>query len=177
MYECKRLLVAAAFALLAAGGARPAHAEDLRVGRTVKVFTGPEGEEIAVVPVEGGARALIRFKGVDGEFEGKVYLHDVHDLGERGMEYALRYQGRDYTSVLVHSGWGGERSWEIAPPPPAGQRGRDGIRVHYSETRSQATRPEQLLAEYQQQQRALPAAQSPSLLKKPVFAPPPPVKY
>lgn len=151
MLKTTRLLVATVFSLLVAG---PAHAEDLKVGKVSKVFTGSEGEELAVVPLEGGTRALLRFRAVDGEFEGKVYLHDLHDLGDRGLEYQMHYQGKDYVSVLVRSGWGGERTWEMYP---AGVKGRESIHVRYSETRSQALKPEQLLAEYQQQQRMQPA--------------------
>jgi hypothetical protein len=87
--------VFAALPLLAAAGG-----PDLKLGKA-KVFVGTEGEEVAIVAIEkdGAAQALVRFRGVEGEFEGMARVHEVRDLGPRGTDWAFAKDGKDYVSA------------------------------------------------------------------------------
>lgn len=139
-------------ALVALVAVLPTHAAaggpELKLGKA-KVFVGPEGEEVAIVSVEkdGAALALVRFRGVEGEFEGMARVHEARDLGPRGTDWAFSRDGKDYVSITARAGYGGAKSYEIYPPGK-----RDGVKVKYDEKKSNDLSVPEVLAAYRKQQ-------------------------
>ena len=67
-----------AYVLAAALCVSTAALADPKPGKPVKSYASAEGERVDVVPIEGDPRqALVRFSGVGGSFEGKVFLVEV----------------------------------------------------------------------------------------------------
>ncbi len=132
---------------LGGSGIAVAGQPELKMSKIIKVFSGPEGEEVAIANVEGGKQALIRYTGVEGEFEGKVFLHEVVDLGDRGSDYKMKYKGKDYVSITGRSS-GGSRSYEVYLPER-----HDAFRIRYDDKKSKEAKADDLLSEYKKQNR------------------------
>lgn len=110
-----------------------------------KVFTGPEGEEVALVPLtpRSAGKFLVRVQGTGTEFDGMVLPHDSHDSGRAQVNYSTQRQGRGYATLLMRNS-----RYELYVPGR-----RDGIPVKYDEARSQKLKAEDVYAQYQKQQK------------------------
>lgn len=107
-----------------------------------KVFTGPEGEEVALVPLtpRESNKFLVRIQGTGTEFDGLVLPHESTDSGK---SYSTERHGRGYTTLLMR----GQRNELYV----TGRR--DGTPIKYDEARSQKLKAEDLYAQYQKQEK------------------------
>jgi hypothetical protein len=112
-----------------------------------KVFTGPEGEEVALVPLtpREDKKFLVRVQGTGTEFDGMVLPHESHEGGSatRQVNYYTQRGGRDFTTLLMHGS-----SYKLYVPGK-----RDGIPVKYDEARSQKLKAEDVWAQHQKQEK------------------------
>jgi hypothetical protein len=112
-----------------------------------KVFIGPEGEEVALVPLtpRESNKFLVRVQGTGTELDGMVLPHDSHESGSatRQVNYYTQRHGRDFATLLMR----GSR-YELYAPGK-----RDGIPVKYDEARTQKLKAEDVYAQHQKQQK------------------------
>jgi len=118
---------------------------------TGKVYTGSEGESVAVIPLttkgpKGEKQVLLYIQGTDTEFDGKPLLHTVSEQS-RGADYVTPYKGNDYYTLVVREAYGSKK-YELYVPGH-----RDGITVSYDEKRSQGLKAEDVYAQYQKLQK------------------------
>ncbi|MFP2925338.1 hypothetical protein ACLESO_08990 [Pyxidicoccus sp. 3LG] len=112
-----------------------------------KVYSGSEGEEVAVVPLSprSDKKYLLRVKGTGSEFDGKVFPYELNDWSTHSstqLNYTTQWHGRGYTALHVR-----DSRYELYVP------GRQqAIRVSYDEKRTAALKPEEVYAQYQKLQ-------------------------
>jgi hypothetical protein len=140
-----RVILAMVVALAALGTSPAWAAAPVEAG---KVFSGPEGEEVALVPLtpREDKKFLLRVQGTGSEFDGKVLPHEAYDLSSGGtvrMNYTTERQGRSYATLVVRGS-----SHELFVPGRGG-----GIPVKYDEARTQKLKAEDLYAQHQKQQK------------------------
>ncbi|MCP3141481.1 hypothetical protein [Pyxidicoccus xibeiensis] len=113
-----------------------------------KVYVGPEGEEVAVVPLtpRSEKKFLLRVKGTGSEFDGKVFpfqLRDWSTSSSTQVNYVTQWHGRDYAALHVR-----DSRYDLYVP------GRQqAIRVSYDEKRTAALKPEEVYAQYDKLQK------------------------
>lgn len=116
---------------------------------TGKVYVGPEGESVAVIPLttqgaKGEKQALLYVQGTGTAFDGKPMLHSVNEQS-RGVDYITQYRGDSYYTLVARDSRGaGSRKYELYTPGH-----RDGLTVSYDEKRSQGLKAEDIYAQYQ----------------------------
>ena len=112
-----------------------------------KVFSGPEGEQVALVllsPVES-KKALLRVQGTGSELDGKVLPHDVNESGA-SVHYTTELRGRSFATLVARSSGGGSRSYILNVPGR-----RDSIKVSFDDARTRALKGEEVYAQHQKQ--------------------------
>jgi hypothetical protein len=122
---------------------------DVKVGKVGKVFKGPEGLEVDIVPIEGSSdQFLIRFLEIGGEFEGKVFQHQssAAGAGGTGIDYKMKYNGADYASVVGRTSWGSERNYEVYAPNL-----HNGAAIKYDEAASKALKTSDVASAFEKQ--------------------------
>ena len=138
--------IVAAFAVvvvLKAGGASAA--APVQDG---KVYTGRDGEQVAVIPLDPAEsqKAILLVQGTDSEFDGKVLPYTIEKNGQ-DVRYVTQVHGRRYvTFYLLVSGGGSRRSYYLNVPGR-----RDDIAVNFDDKRSQALKPQDIYAQHQKQ--------------------------
>jgi hypothetical protein len=112
-----------------------------------KVFSGPEGEQVAVVPLSPveSKKALLRVQGTGSELDGKVLPYDVNESGSY-VHYSTELRGRSYATLVVRSSGGGSRSYILNVPGR-----RDSIKVSFDDARTRALKGEEVYAQHQKQ--------------------------
>ncbi len=140
-----RVILAMVVALAALGTSPAQAAAPVEAG---KVFSGPEGEEVALVPLtpREDKKFLVRVQGTGSEFDGKVLPHEAYDLSSGGtvrMNYTTERQGRSYATLVMRGS-----SYELFVPGRSG-----GIHVKYDEARTQKLKAEDVYAQHQKQQK------------------------
>jgi hypothetical protein len=101
-----------------------------------KVYAGPEGESVAVIPLttqgpNGEKQALLYVQGTDSEFDGKPLLHVLNEQS-RGLNYITQYKGEDFYTLQMREN-SGTKKYELWVP------GRSkALAVTFDEKRSQA---------------------------------------
>ncbi|RKG90494.1 hypothetical protein D7V97_42165 [Corallococcus sp. CA053C] len=124
---------------LPAGAAAPVEAG--------KVFVGPQGEEVALVPLtpRDQKKFLLRIQGTGSVLDGLVLPYTVKDwssLSASRLSYTTQWHGRNYSPLVVV----GPRVELHFPGGPG-----NGIAVQYDEARSQKLKPEEVYGQHQQQ--------------------------
>ncbi len=139
-----RGILATVIVVAALGGAPARAAAPVEAG---KVFSGPEGERVAVVPLSPveSKKALLHVQGTDSELDGKVLPYEVHESGD-DVRYTTQRQGRGYSTLVVRSS-GGRRRYTLYVP-----NRRDGITVSFDEARTNTLKAEEVYALHQKQQ-------------------------
>lgn len=136
------LAVVVAWSALSASSARAA--APVEAG---KVFIGPEGEEVALVPLtpRESKKFLVRVQGTGTEFDGMVLPHEANESGSATpqVNYYTQRHGRAFTTLLMR----GSRYQLYAPGK------RDGIPVKYDEARTQKLKAEDVYSQHQKQQK------------------------
>ncbi|WP_239576462.1 hypothetical protein [Archangium primigenium] len=113
-----------------------------------KVFTGSDGEQVAVIPLtpEDEKKAILLVQGTDTELDGKVLPHDIEKNGE-DTRYVTQWHGRRYATLYLSvSGGGSRRKYYLHIPGR-----RDSTSVSFDDKRSQGLKPEDVYATYQKQ--------------------------
>jgi hypothetical protein len=109
-----------------------------------KVFTGPEGLVVQVVPLSGAPKALIEVSGSGSEIDGKVIPHEVEEDHDDRATYQMRLHGRPYNTLYRRAG-------QLRLNVPG--RGTDFLLV-YSDEKTRALKSELLLQRYQEEQKS-----------------------
>ncbi len=140
-----RIILAMVVTLAALGAAPARAAAPVEAG---KAFSGPEGEEVALVPLtpREDKKFLVRVQGTGTEFDGKVLPHTAYDSSSGGtvrVTYSTERQGRDYATLVVRGS-----SYELYVPDR-----RNGIPLKYDEARTQKLKAEDVYAQYQKQEK------------------------
>jgi len=113
-----------------------------------KVYSGPEGESVAVIPLtgaesQGGKQYLLLVQGTGSEFDGKALPHTLYEF-DGHANYLTQYRGNDYVTLAMRNR-GGKR-YELNAPGM-----KDGLKVTFDEKRSQALKPGEVYALHQKQ--------------------------
>jgi hypothetical protein len=130
-----------------AATAPAASAGGFKAAGTNRVFRGPEGQRASVVylaPVDDG-QVLVRFDGTGSVWDGKIFLHKLNAYNDK-EDYVMQWNGHDYVTITMRSGWGGYHQYEIYPP-----NRQDSLVVEYSLADSQKLDAAQLITEYARQ--------------------------
>ncbi|RKH37863.1 hypothetical protein [Corallococcus llansteffanensis] len=112
-----------------------------------KVFVGPQGEQVALVPLlpREQKKFLVRIQGTGSVLDGLVLPYTVKDwssLSISRLNYTTQWHGRNYSPLILV----GPRVELHFPGGPG-----NGIAVQYDEARSQKLKPEEVYAQHQQQ--------------------------
>ncbi len=112
-----------------------------------KVYAGPEGESVAVIPLTGkaaeeGAQYLLFVQGTGSEFDGKALPHTLNEWN-RNADYTTQYRGEGFNTLIMRDSRGSRR-YDLYVPGR-----RDAIRVSFDEKRTQALKPEEIISLYQ----------------------------
>lgn len=137
-----RGILAALIVVVAVGGSR-VQAAPVETG---KVFSGPEGEQVAVIPLTPleSNKAILLVQGTDSEFDGKVLPYDIEKTGE-DVRYVTQWHGRRYVTFYLMAS-GGRRKYYLNVPGR-----RDDTVVNYDDARTLALKPEVVYAQHQKQ--------------------------
>jgi len=111
------------------------------------VFTGPDRVAADVLDLKGG-KALVRVRGVEGVFSGKVLLHKKQYDHDKNPRYTTQYRGRGWNTLSRGKSWG-RYSWTIYVPGI-----RDGIHVALDEKAGKKLDVGKLLALQQRQDKS-----------------------
>lgn len=138
----RAILTSLGFVLAMLAGAT-AHAQGMRAHPAAKVIQGPAGERVTIVFLEPRAKGelLIKFQGVDGVWENRVFRHQRVVFGKNRENYEL-LDGRDdpnYVSV-VHR----ESAYDVFPKGST----RAPLRMVRDEAESKAVDTAALVNEY-----------------------------
>jgi hypothetical protein len=108
-----------------------------------KVFSGPEGLTVAVVPMPPPAvnQVVVAVAGSGTVFDGKAILHRVDVVDGAKTNFETTYHGRTWNTIVVRDGG----YWLYLPG------GRDDLRVRFDEKRTASLKPEAILAAHQKQ--------------------------
>jgi hypothetical protein len=109
-----------------------------------KVFVGPEGLAVTIVPLTPRAdhKVLIRVTGSGSAFDDKAIPHTVEDGGGTRFDYATTYRGRHWNTINVRDG-----RYQVNVPGH-----RDSPTVRYDEARTKALSADEVYKTYQRQQ-------------------------
>jgi hypothetical protein len=132
-------VLAAALGTLPARAAAPVEAG--------KVFVGPQGEQVVLVPLTPRAekKFLLRIQGTGSVMDNLVFpavVKDWSSLSVQRQNYTTQWHGRDYSPLSIV----GTRNELHFPGGPG-----NGITVQYDEARSQKLKPEELYTQHQSQ--------------------------
>ncbi len=109
----------------------------------LRAYKGPEGEIIVIVPVNDDKQALVHFRHLGGELEGKTRLYELEDLGhDKKNIYERRKRGSKTERFVVIDERDGE--WEFSnPTKPSMQFG-----IVYSEVTSDKIKVDEVMNAY-----------------------------
>jgi hypothetical protein len=117
-----------------------------------KVYSGPEGVSVAVIPLTtqsstGEKQALVYVQGTESEFDGKAMLHSVSGEGGPRTNYITQYKGEDFYTVQVRESYGSKR-YDLWVP------GRNKeITVSFDEKRTKDLDAEDVYEKYEKQKK------------------------
>lgn len=137
--------VLATFIAVAMLGAVPARAAaPVEAG---KVYSGPEGEQVAVVPLTPieSKKVLIQVQGTGSELDGKVLPYEINESGE-DLYYTTQWRGRDFSTFVIDTYASRKTNYLNVPGR------RDGLKVSYDDARTKALKAQDVYALHQKQQ-------------------------
>ncbi|MCY1076902.1 hypothetical protein [Archangium lansingense] len=113
-----------------------------------KVYSGSEGEQVAVVPLSPveSKKALLQVQGTGSELDGKVLPYEVDDSSGDNAYYRTELRGRRWSTLIMRSSGGGRRIYYLNVPGR-----RDGITVTFDEARTKTLKGEDVYAQHQKQ--------------------------
>ena len=109
-----------------------------------KLFVGPEGMTVAIVPLKPRTerKVLVQVTGSGTAFDGKALPHTVEDSGGTRVNYETTYRGRAFNTVVVRDG-----RYSVFLPGR-----RDSLTVSYDDTRTKQLVADEVYKAYQRQQ-------------------------
>lgn len=117
-------------------------AADLKPSGPAKLFEGPEGESFILLEVNDSKQALVQFKGVGGEWDGKTFLWNFdrqsQDRAEAWYEKKRGSKMIRYVPVVSRN-----MTWSIYPPD---KKEMGGFR--YSKEGSKDLKSEEIIKSY-----------------------------
>jgi hypothetical protein len=139
-----RAILATVIVVAVLGGAPARAAAPVEAG---KVFSGPEGELVAVIPLTPveSKKVLLHVQGTGSELDGKVLPYTVNESGD-DVYYTTQRRGRDYATLVLQASRG-RRTYYLHVPGR-----RDSITVAYDDARTKALKAEEVYALHQKQQ-------------------------
>lgn len=109
----------------------------------LRVYKGPEGEQIAMLEVNGSKQMLVHFKNLGGELEGKTLLYQFEDNGDDSKNVFLnKKRGSKWHREYVLSAR--RKSWEFYHPFKPNTK----LDLSYSESASEKLKVEDVLKAY-----------------------------
>ncbi|RKG56354.1 hypothetical protein D7V80_40665 [Corallococcus sp. CA054B] len=128
-------------------GTLPARAAPPAPVEAGKVFVGPQGELVAVVPLapREQKKFLLRIQGTGSVLDNLVLPYTLKDWSSPSTlrhNYTTQWHGKDYSPLITVG-----KNTELHFPGGPG----NGIAVQYDEARSQKLKPEEVYAQHQQQ--------------------------
>lgn len=113
-----------------------------------RVYQDNAGRQLVIVALAPAQqqRYLIRFRGVAGEWNGKIVMHQHENGGADGESYTALVGGRPWPSVIVHEGGDGVQQLQVRPKGAGGQ-----FMVHYAEAASASVKATDVIAAYEKQ--------------------------
>lgn len=110
----------------------------------LKAYKGPEGELVAIVPVNDNKQALVLFRGLGGGIDGTARLYEYEDLGnDRKTVYWNKKFGSKAHRAYVLTDY--ERgSWTFINPADT----KTSFRVYYDEPSSKQIKVEDVVNAY-----------------------------
>jgi hypothetical protein len=151
----KRSLAAALAALCLV--AQAAHADDRVDGQSVQlarypiVLVGPGNVTVEVAGYktkDGAEGAILSFKGVESDWDGKAIAHHVRPGMLNRKEYVTKTKGKDFITLVMQPGETGKQYW-LTLPEDAQQ-----IAVVPSDGAAQATSTRAIFDDYQKQSKS-----------------------
>ncbi len=118
----------------------------LELARHPQVFDAGQGVSLALAPAADGKQALVQVRGINHPLDEVVFLASVRELGNEQRDYGIRLDGRDYNLLNKRRAWSGE-SYQLNLP------NTQGFDLSYSEDKTRALKPGDLLALYQKQEK------------------------
>jgi hypothetical protein len=114
-----------------------------------KVFVGPEGLMVAVVPLRPRAdnKVLVQVTGSGSVFDGKVIPHKVDASGGDKTDIETTYRGRRWVTIAVRDNWWQARAYSLHVPGR-----RDGPTVNFDEKRTKELKADELHKIYAKQE-------------------------
>ena len=103
-----------------------------------KVYSGPEGLEVAVVHASG--KAFVRVLHSGSELDGKAFAATADENGD-SANFHIQLHGRDYNLLYARHG-----HWEVSLP-----KHRDSVKVTWDEKHTQALKPIEIIQLNQKQ--------------------------
>jgi hypothetical protein len=109
-----------------------------------KLFVGPEGMTVAIVPLKprGDRKVLVQVTGSGSPFDGKALPHTVEDSGGSRVNYETTYRGRAFITIAVRDG-----RYSVSLPGR-----RDSLTVSYDDARTKQLVADEVYKTYQRQQ-------------------------
>jgi hypothetical protein len=109
-----------------------------------KLFVGPEGMTVAIVPLTPRAdhKVLVQVNGSGTAFDGRALPHTVEDGGAARTNYETTYRGRAFNTVVVRDG-----RYSVYLPGR-----RDSTAVTYDDARTKTLAAGEVYKAYQRQQ-------------------------
>ncbi|MFZ5789006.1 MAG: hypothetical protein ACOY3Y_21415 [Acidobacteriota bacterium] len=108
------------------------------------VYSGPDRVGVDVLDLKGG-KALLRIRGVEGVFSGKVLEHKKEFTNDKNPYYVTSYRGQGWRTLQRGQRWG-RYSWTLYVPGV-----RDGISVGLDEKKGKALDVDEVLKQHAQQ--------------------------
>jgi hypothetical protein len=123
-----------------------ASADAMEVSKYAKVYVGPEGLSVTVLPIatSGTQRALIRVSGVDSELDGLVIAYEKSERGRDQMSWVTTLHGEKFSTIYTVSSWGQIRHKARLPESPMA-----AVDVYYDEKASKAVNTERMAKLYE----------------------------
>ncbi len=128
--------------------AAPAPAEKLptvdknaiKLHENVKVYAGPEGEQMTMAQIEGTDLYLTKFSKVKGDWNNKIVLHKMDTRSPDSADIWTESKGKPWVTIAQR--WG---TYVVTLP------GQQQMNFYYDKGASQAMKAQDLLNEYKKQ--------------------------
>ncbi len=129
--------------MLLCGLAGLAHAGKPVASGPLKAYVGPEGEVVALVPVNDSKDVLVYFRKISG-LDGTTLLYTNEDLGEdRRQIYVTKKRGsKTYRSIMLTDYSPGR--WLFINPVKTSEH----FKIRYSESTTQSIKPDEVINAY-----------------------------
>ena len=132
-----------ALAFLGAFVATPVAIADDFVAGKIEVLEGKTGEKFTVVhakPIERN-QALIKIENTGSDWDGKVFFHEVQEVGRGKYDYVATIDGATWRTLLVRSGGSYMEVWVKGI--------KDPFVVHFDKADTEKANARSIVSDYQ----------------------------